>query len=417
MLEPYQPGKIPVLMVHGLWSSPITWMEMFNDLRGRPADSRSLPVLVLPVSHRAAVLAQRRSTCVAIWPKPARSSIPSGGSRRSTRWCWSATAWAAWCRTCRRSTAATTFGTSSATSRFSSSRRRTIPGRTWPTRSSFARIRRSRRVITIGTPFRGSTMANSTTRWLGSKLIKLPQMIISHRQQLHKDNPDLFREPANLIDVNTSIDSLAPDSPILPVMLAARRPPWVHYHNIVGRVPDQGLLERMTGGSDGDGVVSTDERSLRRRRVRSRRQCGALRDPSASARACWKSIEFCWRTWPKSTRGRRATWSVCPIRRRRPAYRRSIAAPANAAGRRSSISRSDAPARYVACRPSRLRRQRSRRISMGRPCPDLRPCGARSRGCSDGRHVLRVLASDAHWTVSQSRRSPQLSSDSQSDRS
>ena len=36
MLQPYQPGKIPVLMVHGLWSSPITWMEMFNDLRGAP---------------------------------------------------------------------------------------------------------------------------------------------------------------------------------------------------------------------------------------------------------------------------------------------------------------------------------------------------------------------------------------------
>jgi pimeloyl-ACP methyl ester carboxylesterase len=36
MLEPYQPGKIPVLMIHGLWSSPITWMEMFNDLRGAP---------------------------------------------------------------------------------------------------------------------------------------------------------------------------------------------------------------------------------------------------------------------------------------------------------------------------------------------------------------------------------------------
>ena len=33
MLEPYTPGKIPVLMVHGLWSSPLTWMEMFNDLR------------------------------------------------------------------------------------------------------------------------------------------------------------------------------------------------------------------------------------------------------------------------------------------------------------------------------------------------------------------------------------------------
>ena len=34
--EPYQPGKIPVLMVHGLWSSPLTWTPMFNDLRGDP---------------------------------------------------------------------------------------------------------------------------------------------------------------------------------------------------------------------------------------------------------------------------------------------------------------------------------------------------------------------------------------------
>src|SRR6185369_4353754 len=36
MLEPYDPQKIPVLFVHGLWSSPITWMEMFNDLRSQP---------------------------------------------------------------------------------------------------------------------------------------------------------------------------------------------------------------------------------------------------------------------------------------------------------------------------------------------------------------------------------------------
>ena len=36
MLEPFDPHKIPVLMVHGLWSSPMTWMEMFNDLRALP---------------------------------------------------------------------------------------------------------------------------------------------------------------------------------------------------------------------------------------------------------------------------------------------------------------------------------------------------------------------------------------------
>jgi triacylglycerol esterase/lipase EstA (alpha/beta hydrolase family) len=36
MLEPYRPEKIPVVMVHGLMSSPMTWVPMFNDLRGDP---------------------------------------------------------------------------------------------------------------------------------------------------------------------------------------------------------------------------------------------------------------------------------------------------------------------------------------------------------------------------------------------
>src|SRR5262249_17473114 len=36
LFEPYQPGKIPVLMIHGLLSSPLTWMPLFNDLRADP---------------------------------------------------------------------------------------------------------------------------------------------------------------------------------------------------------------------------------------------------------------------------------------------------------------------------------------------------------------------------------------------
>ena len=35
MLEPLSLKKTPVLMVHGLLSSPATWVEMFNDLRGQ----------------------------------------------------------------------------------------------------------------------------------------------------------------------------------------------------------------------------------------------------------------------------------------------------------------------------------------------------------------------------------------------
>ena len=37
MIEPYQPGKIPVVLVHGLASSPVTWSDLENDLRAQPA--------------------------------------------------------------------------------------------------------------------------------------------------------------------------------------------------------------------------------------------------------------------------------------------------------------------------------------------------------------------------------------------
>ena len=108
-------------------------------------------------------------------------------------------------------------------------------------------------MITIGTPYRGSEFANSTTRWLGSKLITLPKMFASTQAELHRDNPDAFKEP-NLIDVDTSIDSLAPDSPFLPAMLNAPTPPWVHQHTIIGVIPEKGLLGRVVG--EGDGVVT-----------------------------------------------------------------------------------------------------------------------------------------------------------------
>ncbi len=36
MLAPYQPGKIPVVLVHGLLSSPLTWAPVINDLQADP---------------------------------------------------------------------------------------------------------------------------------------------------------------------------------------------------------------------------------------------------------------------------------------------------------------------------------------------------------------------------------------------
>jgi hypothetical protein len=110
-----------------------------------------------------------------------------------------------------------------------------------------------RRVITLGTPHRGSRIANDATRWLGRKLITLPSQFIARQQKVLRDNRDVFR-PGSILEVTTSIDSLSPDSPILPVMLTSPRAPWVHYHNIVGVIEEDHWLSSWS--EEGDGVVA-----------------------------------------------------------------------------------------------------------------------------------------------------------------
>jgi hypothetical protein len=95
-------------------------------------------------------------------------------------------------------------------------------------------------------------VSNETTQWIGRKLISFSKGVIVGTQELRVANPGLLADPS-LLDVTTSIDSLSPRSPILPVMLRTPRGPWVTYHNIVGRLPQRDWLGRVAG--DGDGVV------------------------------------------------------------------------------------------------------------------------------------------------------------------
>ncbi len=110
-----------------------------------------------------------------------------------------------------------------------------------------------RRVVTIGTPLRGSEYANSTTRWLSRQVIRLPTIMVQHGTALITQNPGLFQN-TELLTTSTSIDSLSPDSPVFPAMLQAPRAPWVTYHNIVGMTPTKKFFHETE--ATGDGVVS-----------------------------------------------------------------------------------------------------------------------------------------------------------------
>jgi hypothetical protein len=107
-----------------------------------------------------------------------------------------------------------------------------------------------RRVITIGTPHRGSDFANDYTRYISRLFIDLPEMLVRATQGLTRNNPGLFKN-TDLLTISTSVDSLAPDSPVLPLLLRSPRAPWTKYHNIVGIVEFDGLASSLAAGSDG----------------------------------------------------------------------------------------------------------------------------------------------------------------------
>ncbi len=252
MLETFDPHKIPVLMVHGLWSSPETWTEMINDLRSLPeirnryqfwtylyptgqpfwvsasqlrADLTAFRAAVDPdnrwptldqmvlVGHSMGGLVSRMQTLDSrddFWRVLSDQPFDALQTDRETR---------------ERLASLVFF--------------RPNPS--------------IRRVITLGTPHRGSTYANDYTRWLGRKLITLPTALVQTRTQLARDNPGLFQN-TEMLTISTSIDSLAPDSPVLPVLLHSQPAPWVRYHNIVGVISDRHFLSRFSEA--GDGVVS-----------------------------------------------------------------------------------------------------------------------------------------------------------------
>jgi pimeloyl-ACP methyl ester carboxylesterase len=259
MLEPYQPEKIPVLFVHGLWSSPVTWMEMFNDL------------------HGAAELRNHYQFWFYLYPTGQPFWLSANRLRDDLA------ALRAQLDPERRYFAMDQMVLVGHSMGGLVSRMQTIDSGNdfWnivsdkpfhlvkaepQVRDDLAKLfffrpnESIRRVISIGTPFRGSSFASETTRWLGNKFITLPSMFVERRQQFREENADLFRPDTRLFEISTSLDSLATDSPILPALLHARTAPWMRYNNIVGEAPPNVFLGRAAG--EGDGVVAASSAHL-----------------------------------------------------------------------------------------------------------------------------------------------------------
>ena len=252
MMEPYDPDKMPVVLVHGLWSSPVTWMEMFNDLRSDPTirenyqfwfylyptgqpfwvsatqmrEDLSHMRLVIDPYHAAPALDQMVLVGHSMGGLVSKlQSVDSGSSFWATM-------------------SDHSFNELKADDELKQKMEHAFFFHPNPS---------VRRVVTIGTPHQGSSFANDFTQWAANKFISLPMKMVQGRQELIAENKGYFRENAPL-SIRTSIDSLDPDSVLLTTLRGAEPAPWIGYHNIVGKQQATGIASWFS--EEGDGVVS-----------------------------------------------------------------------------------------------------------------------------------------------------------------
>ena len=258
MIDRFDPEKIPVVMVHGLWSGPSTWVDMFNDLRGVPEIRRhyqfwkfryptGLPIIYSSTLLRRALEAARQrfdpdnksdafenvvlighsmggllSKMMVHQPKsnlydlvfkvpPDELIYPEDG-----------------------------------------------PEGLFNNMFFYEPLPYVRRVVFIAVPHGGSDFATQFLARLGSALISVPKYLQSPMVEFTKMNRDKFRiDPVtlNFGRVN-SVDQLTPSSPFLQTIRDIPIPEKVLHHSVIG------VQDSDVGPGSTDGIVPYESSHL-----------------------------------------------------------------------------------------------------------------------------------------------------------
>ena len=255
MMAPYDPTKIPVVMVHGIWSSPVTWAHMFNDLRAIPeihenyqfwfyAYPTGQPFWISAQQMREDLVTIRRELDPGL-DSPALDDMilvghSMGGLVSQLQVMDSGE------RFWNQLVSSRPFGELHGDMETIQRLRDTF----------FFKANRSvDRVVTIGTPNHGSATANATARWIGHKLFTLPSFLGNDFQKLVHENPEVLGDE-KLLTTTTSVDALSEDCPIFEVMNQSKRPAEIKLHNIIGRLQRRSLIRDSSSVGGSDGVVS-----------------------------------------------------------------------------------------------------------------------------------------------------------------
>jgi len=231
MVQPYDPDRIPVLMVHGIWSSPITWMEMFNDLQSDPAIREKYQFWFYmyptgqPLTFATASLRDRlkelRQRCDPHGLNEKLDQMVVVGHSMGGLMSYLLTIdsddklW--------NSMSKLPVAEIKADRKAHESIQRVF---------FFEADRSVDRIVTIASPFGGSGYANVFTRWLSGSLVFLPSRTSALSELIFRQNNQSIWD--RIFTPRTSVDSLDRNSAVVRLVSQTTIPDEVVHHNVVG---------------------------------------------------------------------------------------------------------------------------------------------------------------------------------------
>jgi pimeloyl-ACP methyl ester carboxylesterase len=249
LIQPYTPGRIPVVFVHGTASSPVWWAEMLNTLRADPEVRKrfqfwfyqynSSNLIVISAAEMREVLTDMVNKLDPDQEDPAlRSMVVIGHSQGGllTKMTAVRPEDKLWNGISDRSVAEMKL-----TSEIEALVRRTL---------FFEPLPFVKRVVFISTPHRGSFLTKDWVRFLVGKIITLPLDLTVKSTEHLRNLTDRFKLPADMHGrIPSSIDGMSGDNPLLQALVAIPLRPGVPGHSIISVKPG---MEVATGN---DGVV------------------------------------------------------------------------------------------------------------------------------------------------------------------
>src|SRR4051794_1217320 len=249
-LDPYQPGKVPIVLVHGLFSSPDGWKDMIGHLRAAPSFCERFQIWAFGypttqgfLQSAAALRGKLRTAVNTLDPQQADPALKRmvlighsmGGLIAKLQVTYSEEH--VWSRLANRPLE--TIVTTESTRAFLAETCYFDPS---PNVS---------RVVFIASPHCGSLGSSAVIGHCVSSFIKPTPAQADLHSQLMRDNPDTFN-PVVERRFPTSIDMLTPRSPLLDAMHQVRVRPGVTLHTIMG------VSHPLSLDGPSDGVVSVN---------------------------------------------------------------------------------------------------------------------------------------------------------------